>query len=269
MKKLVSVLMILCLVPLIVSCNDNDSLLAQITNGDNFPSQATNSETTSSESLTNSCTTSENEYNQESSSTSSTRSSEEASNNSSKENSSNTSSNTSSTNKNTYKQATDRDNNVTVDSNGIVSITIPKWFLLKMEPNFNYQLTDKEVNSYKFISITKNSDGSATYKIGYNDYHGFLIITKSSVNGVVNKYKNNIWFSEISADSGYNNIKIYTNYDSLEEFDDDFGVYITMSGIQTTFYQYVNYNFSVGTTITVYNKDNVILETYKFPDLIK
>lgn len=267
MKKLFSVLIILCIVPLVVSCNDNDSLLNKITNGDNFSSQATNTET-SSESLTNSSVSSENEYNQESSSTSGTSSSEVESSNSSNDSSSNTS-NTSSTSKNTYKQATDRDNNVTVDSNGIVSITIPKWFLLKMEPNFNYQLTDKEANTYKFTSITKNADGSATYKIGYNDYHGFLLITKSSVNGVVNKYKNNIWFSEISADSGFNNIKIYTKYNSLEEFDDDFGVYIAMSGIQTTFYQYVNYNCSVGTTITVYNKDNVLLETYKFPDLIK
>ena len=269
MKKLFSVLIILCIVPLVVSCNDNDSLLNKITNGDNFSSQATNTETTSSESSTNSSVSSENEYNQESSSTSGTSSSEVESSNSSNDSSSNTYSNTSSTSKNTYKQATDRDNNVTVDSNGIVSITIPKWFLLKMEPNFNYQLTDKEANTYKFTSITKNANGSATYKIGYNDYHGFLLITKSSVNGVVNKYKNNIWFSEISADSGFNNIKIYTKYNSLEEFDDDFGVYIAMSGIQTTFYQYVNYNCSVGTTITVYNKDNVLLETYKFPDLIK
>ena len=268
MKKLFSLLMILCTIPLIVSCNDNDSLLNKITNGDNFSSQATNAET-SSESLTNSSVSSENEYNQKSSSTSGTSSSEVESSNSSNDSSSNTYSNTSSASKNTYKQATDRDNNVTVDSNGIVSITIPKWFLLKMEPNFNYQLTDKEANTYKFTSITKNANGSATYKIGYNDYHGFLLITKSSVNGVVNKYKNNIWFSEISADSGFNNIKIYTKYNSLEEFDDEFSVYVALSGVQTTFYQYVNYNYSVGTTITVYNKDNVLLETYKFPDLIK
>lgn len=130
-------------------------------------------------------------------------------------------------------------------------------------------MTNKEVNEYKFKSVTKNSDGSATYKIGYNDYHGMLLMSQSSVNSVVYKYKHNIWFSEIDADAGYNNIKIYTKYNSLEDFDDDFSAYIALSGLQTTFYQYMHFNYSVGTTITVYNKDNAVLETYKFPDLLK
>ena len=173
------------------------------------------------------------------------------------------------TSKNNYKQATDSDNNVTVDANGIVSITVPKWFLLKMEPDYDYKLTNEEANTYNFKSVTKNSDGSATFKIGYNDYHKFLLITKSSVNAVVNKYKHNIWFSEIKADDGYNNIKISTKYNLLEDFDEDFSIYIAATGIQTTFYQYLHYNYSVGTTITVYNKDNVLLATYKFPDLLK
>ncbi|MBQ5598236.1 MAG: hypothetical protein IIU66_07080 [Clostridia bacterium] len=265
MKKILYGLMVLCIVPIIVSCNGNERVSSQIANN----------ETVSSESsiLTNSAsTTSENENNhKEEASTSNpyTSSTEKTSSNSSKNNTSVTTSNTNVTGKNSYKQATDSDNNVKVDSDGIVSITIPKWFLLKMEPDYNYQLTEKEANTYKFTSVTKNADGSATYKIGYNDYHGFLLKSQSSVNAVVYKYKNNIWFSEIDADAGYNNIKIYTKYNSLEDFDDDFGVYIAMSGLQTTFYQYMNYNCSVGATITVYNKDNILLETYEFPDLLK
>lgn len=173
------------------------------------------------------------------------------------------------TNANNYKQPSDSDNNIKIADDGTVSITIPKWFLFKIEPDYNYQLTNKEVNEYKFKSVTKNSDGSATYKIGYNDYHGMLLMSQSSVNAVVYKYKHNIWFSEIDADAGYNNIKIYTKYNSLEDFGDDFGAYIALSGLQTTFYQYMHFNYSVGTTITVYNKDNAVLETYKFPDLLK
>ena len=173
------------------------------------------------------------------------------------------------TNANNYKQPSDSDNNIKIADDGTVSITIPKWFLFKIEPDYNYQLTNKEVNEYKFKSVTKNSDGSATYKIGYNDYHGMLLMSQSSVNAVVYKYKHNIWFSKIDADAGYNNIKIYTKYNSLEDFDDDFGAYIALSGLQTTFYQYMHFNYSVGTTITVYNKDNAVLETYKFPNSLK
>lgn len=168
-----------------------------------------------------------------------------------------------------YRQATDSDDNVTVSREGIVSITIPKWFLLKMEPGFNYTLTETEKNLYRFISVSKNADGSATYKIGYNDYHGFLLISRSNVNAVVNKYKHNTWFTEIRSDAGFSDIQIYTMYTTLEEFDDEFGLYIAMSGVQTTFYQYLNYNYSVGTTITVYNKDNIVLGSYRFPDLLK
>ena len=170
MKKILYGLMVLCIVPIIVSCNGNERVSSQIANN----------ETVSSESsiLTNSAsTTSENENNhKEEASTSNpfTSSAEKTSSNSSKNNTSVTTSNTNVTGKNSYKQATDSDNNVTVDSDGIVSITIPKWFLLKMEPDYNYQLTEKEANTYKFTSVTKNADGSATYKIGYNDYHGFF-----------------------------------------------------------------------------------------------
>ena len=157
MKKILYGLMVLCIVPIIVSCNGNERVSSQIANN----------ETVSSESsiLTNSASTTSNPF---------TSSTEKTSSNSSKNNTSVTTSNTNVTGKNSYKQATDSDNNVTVDSDGIVSITIPKWFLLKMEPDYNYQLTEKEANTYKFTSVTKNADGSATYKIGYNDYHGFF-----------------------------------------------------------------------------------------------
>ena len=263
------------MVSIIVSCS-NENKSTQITNGSYTSSQTTSEASTSLESstVTNpSNTTSKKENPQEEDKTSSnntyTSIPEETSSTSSKNSSSVVSQNTNVSSKNTYKQPTDSDNNITVDGDGIVSITIPKWFLLKMEPDFNYQLTDKEINEYKFINITKNADGSATYKIGYNDYHRFLLISQSSVNAVVYKYKHNIWFSKTDADAGYNNIKIYTKYDSLDKFDNDFGVYIAMSGLQTTFYQYINYNYSVSTTITVYNKDNVLLETYNFPDLLK
>ena len=256
MKNVLSVLLAICIAFLIVSCNSNENVSSQITSSVSASSKKANTLAVSSESsiVTSSV---------------SAISKEETSSNSSKSNTSVIASNTNVTSKNTYKQATDSDNNITVASDGTVSITIPKWFLLKTEPDYNYQLTDKEANVYKFKSVIKNADGSATYKIGYNDYYGFLLISQSNVNAVVNKYKNNIWFSKIDCDAGYNNIKIYTKYNSLEDFDDDFGVYIAMSGLQTTFYQYMNYNYSVGTTITVYNKENVVLASYKFPDLLK
>ena len=122
---------------------------------------------------------------------------------------------------------------------------------------------------YKFTSVTKNADGSATYKVAYNDYHKFLVLTKSAVNAVIYEYSNNVWFSKIEADDGYNNINIHTKYDSLDAFDDGFDIYISLSGLQTTFYQYMNYNYNVGTTIKVYNKDNTLLKTYKFPELLQ
>lgn len=168
-----------------------------------------------------------------------------------------------------FKQPTDNDNNITVANDGTVSITIPKWFLLKIEPDYDYKLTDKEANIYKFKSVTKNADGSATYTVSYNDYHKFLLTSKSAVNAVVYEYSNNVWFSKIEADEGYNNIKIYTKYDSLDNFDEGFGIYISLSGLQASFYQYMHYDYNVGTTITVYNKDNVVLGTYKFPELLK
>lgn len=168
-----------------------------------------------------------------------------------------------------FKKPTDKDNNVSVAEDGTVSITVPKWFLQKIEPNYDYTLTDKEANIYKFTSVAKNSDGSATYKIPYNDYHKLLLTSKSAVNAVVYEYSNNVWFSKIQNDDGYNNIKIYTKYDSLDNFDDGFGIYISLSGLQTTFYQYMHYNYNVGTTIEVYNKDNTLLATYKFPDMLK
>ena len=169
----------------------------------------------------------------------------------------------------TFKQPTDKDNNISVAKDGTVSIKVPKWFLLKIEPDYDYTLTDKEANIYKFMGVTKNSDGSATYKIKYNDYHKFLLTAKSAVNAVVYEYSNNVWFSKIESDDGYNNIKIYTKYDSLDNFDDGFNIYISLSGLQATFYQYMHYNYSVGTTITVYNKNNAVLATYKFPELLK
>lgn len=174
-----------------------------------------------------------------------------------------------SSNDNALKKPTDKDNNVSVDQDGTVSITIPKWFLLKIEPNYDYKLTDKEANIYKFTSVTKNADGSATYKVPYNDYHKFLLTSKSAVNAVVYEYSNNVWFSKIENDDGYNNINIYTKYNSLDNFDDGFDIYISLSGLQATFYQYAHYNYNVGTTIKVYNKDNNLLATYKFPEQLK
>lgn len=178
--------------------------------------------------------------------------------------------NTTSLNSSTpFKQPTDKDKNISVAKDGTVSIKVPKWFLFKIEPDYDYTLTDKEANIYKFTSVTKNSDGSATYKVKYNDYHKFLLTSKSAVNAVVYEYSNNVWFSKIENDDGYNNIKIYTKYNSLNDFDDGFGIYISLSGLQATFYQYMHYNYSVGTTITVYNKNNDVLATYKFPELLK
>lgn len=174
-----------------------------------------------------------------------------------------------SSNDNTSKKPTDKDNNVSVAQDGTVSITIPKWLLFKVEPNYDYKLTDKEANIYKFTSVTKNADGSATYKVPYNDYHKFLLTAKSAVNAVVYEYSNNVWFSKIENDDGYNNINIYTKYNSLDNFDDGFDIYISLSGLQATFYQYVHYNYNVGTTIKVYNKDNNLLATYKFPEQLK
>ena len=170
---------------------------------------------------------------------------------------------------NTFKQPTDKDNNISVAKDGTVSITIPKWLLQKTEPNYDYKLTDKEANIYKFTSVTKNADGSATYTVTYNDYHKFLLTAKSAVNAVVYEYSNNVWFSKIETDDGYNNIKIYTKYNTLDNFDDGFDIYISLSGLQATFYQYMNCNYNVGTTIYVYNKDNAVLATYKFPELLK
>ena len=271
MKKFTYILLALCIVFSIVSCSNGN---ASSQNSDSIytSSQTTSGKTTSSEStiVTNSSDTTSPKKDNQGENTSlisaNTSTTKETSSNSSKINS-DTALNTNVTSKNTYKQPTDNDRNITVGNDGIVSITIPKWFLLKMDPNYNYRLTDKEINTYKFISVAKNADASATYKIGYNDYHGFLLMSKSSVNSVVYKYKHNIWFSETNVDAGYHNIKIYTKYESLKDFDDDFGFYIAKTGLQTTFYQYIHYNYSVGTTITVYNKENVLLQTYNFPEL--
>ena len=259
---------------ILTSCSGGN-VSSQITSSDYISSQSVNDETTSSEpskEINASNTTSKKEENEgDKSSLNSTYTStpKETSSTSSKDTVSVTAPDTNVTSKNPYNQPTDSDNNIKVSGDGVVSITIPKWFLLKMEPDYNYQLTDKEVNEYKFISVAKNADGSATYKIGYNDYHGFLLKSQSSVNAVVYKYKHNIWFDKTDVDAGYNNIKIYTKYNSLEDFDDDFGVYVAMSGLQTTFYQYMHYNYSVGTSITVYNKDNVVLATHTFPEILK
>ncbi|MBE6762601.1 MAG: hypothetical protein E7551_10020 [Ruminococcaceae bacterium] len=269
MKKFLFVLMIFLLVPTIVSCSGGESLSSQNTSIDARSSEATNILNTTTSKTED--TTVEISGDGQNSSVNSTipASSEKVVSNSSKNSTSVISASSNNIGKNNYKQATDSDNNVTVDANGIVSITIPKWFLLKMEPDYNYQLTAEEANTYNFKSVTKNFDGSATFKIGYNDYYKFLLISKSSVNAVVSSYKHNVWFSEIKADEGFNNIKISTKYNSLEDFDENFAVYIAESGIQTTYYQYLHYNYSVGTTITVYNKDNVLLATYEFPDLLK
>ena len=269
MKKFLFVLMIFLLVPTIVSCSGGESLSSQNTSIDASSSEATNILNTTTSKTED--TTVEISGDGQNSSVNSTipASSEKAVSNSSKNSTSVIISSSNVTSKNNYKQATDNDNNVKIDANGIVSITVPKWFLLKMEPDYDYKLTNEEANTYNFKSVTKNSDGSATFKIGYNDYHKFLLITKSSVNAVVNKYKHNIWFFEVKSDEGFNNVKISTKYNSLEDFDEDFAIYIAATGIQTTFYQYLHYNYSVGTTITVYNKDNLLLATYKFPDLLK
>ncbi|MBQ7045450.1 MAG: hypothetical protein IJN65_03040 [Clostridia bacterium] len=271
MKRILSVLMALCMLLSLVSCGNNNDTSSQNKDEEYISSQTEDTKTSSdsAESTSSNNPTSKTDSAKTSTSKPKTSTDDKPSDNSSKNNTTVTTSSTPVTSKINYKQATDTDNNVTVDGDGIVSITVPKWFLLKTEPDYNYQLTDEEKNTYNFTSVTKNADGSATYKIGYNDYHKFLLLSKSSVNAIVYKYKHNTWFSEISADTGYNNIKIYTKYNSLEDFDSDFGLYIAASGLQTTFYQYMNYNCSVGTTITVYNKDNVLLATYKFPDLLK
>ncbi|MBO5106077.1 MAG: hypothetical protein J6C29_04175 [Clostridia bacterium] len=270
-KRTLSLLLMFIIVFCLVAC-DNDDTTSNADLSSNTTTES-DSEKTTDKNVTQSTEEIESTQNDSNSETSNPSSSSKT--NTSKNNitsittSKNKPTSTNVTSNNAYKQATDSDNNVTVDGDGTVSITIPKWFLFKIEPDYNYKLTDKEVNEYKFKSVAKKSDGSATYKIGYNDYYRFLLISQTSVNSVVNKYKHNIWFTKIDVDAGYNNIKIYTKYTSLEDFDDDFEVYIALSGLQTTFYQYMNYNYSVGTTITVYNKDNTVLETYKFPDLLK
>lgn len=272
-KRILSLLLMLVIAICLVACNEYE-ITSNTASVNNEALTENDSEETSDENITESAENKEEiESSQKDSSSKASKPDSSSKSNKSEVSVTTTTSTTKPADVNTsssnYKQATDKDKNVTVASDGTVSITIPKWFLLKMEPDYDYKLTDKEANSYKFKSVEKNADGSATYKIGYNDYHGFLLISQSSVNAVVYKYKHNIWFSKIDADAGYNNIKIYTKYNSLEDFDDDFGAYIALSGLQTTFYQYMHLNYSVGTTITVYNKDNAVLETYKFPDLLK
>lgn len=168
-----------------------------------------------------------------------------------------------------YKQPSDGDGNVIVGSNGTVKFTIPKWLLLLTEPDFDYKLTDTEKNEYKFTGINKNSDGSATYSIGYNDYHKFRLIMGSSTTASVTDFKKLSTVRDVQYSNGYGKVKIFTTYLSIDEIDGQFSNLLLVAGIKTTTYQYISFYDAVGTEIEIYDKDDNLIGVSKYPDVIK
>jgi hypothetical protein len=169
-----------------------------------------------------------------------------------------------------YKQPTDGDGNIKVSStNGTVQITMPKWLLLLTEPDFDYTLTDTEKNEYNFTGITKNSDGSATYSIGYNDYHRFRLIFGSSTTASVTDFKKLSTVRKVDYNEGYGKVKIYTTYSTVDELDDRFSAMLLVAGLKTTTYQYFSAYDSIGTDIEIYDKNDNLIGVSKYPDVLK
>ena len=171
----------------------------------------------------------------------------------------------------TYKQPTDSDGNVRVGSDGTVYITMPEWLLLLVEPDFDYQLTDTEKNEYNFTGIKKNSDGSATYSIGYNDYFRFCLLFLSDTKGDITsmKWLATVDLAELEEDGGVKNIKIHTTHEDMSTLnrDTELLTHAVAAGLSVTVYQYFDMSQSVGSVFEYYSKDGELLGTSTFPDL--
>lgn len=170
-----------------------------------------------------------------------------------------------------YRQPTDTDKNVTIGTDGIATITLPKWLLLLTEPDFNYQLTEKEKNEYRFIGIRKNADGSATYTIDQNDFHRCRLILSSNANALVSGLKQLNTVNDVKFTHGqYNKLKVYTTHTTAAQVqgDNTLAQKIIAAGLQATVVQYFDIDQSVGCVFEIYDSDNALLATSTFPDIL-
>lgn len=171
-----------------------------------------------------------------------------------------------------YPQPTDRDGNIKVLSDGTVQITIPQWLLLLVEPDFNYQLTEQEKTEYKFTGITKNSDGSATYSVGYNDAARYRLILGSQINGSISGLKKLSTVTKVEfTQHEYGTVKIYTTHRDAAQLQGDQPLLTnTLAiGISATVYQYFHMGQSVGCTLQFYNADGALIATSPYPALLQ
>lgn len=171
-----------------------------------------------------------------------------------------------------YRQPTDTDGNVVIKNNGVAELTLPKWLLLLTEPDFNYQLTDKEKTEYQFTGIRKNSDGSATYFIDQNDFHRCRLILSSNANGLISGLKNISTVKDVQYTHGqYATVKVYTTHNSVValQADNDLAQKIVAAGLESTVVQYFDIDQNVGCVFELYGADNALLAVSAFPDLLR
>ncbi len=173
---------------------------------------------------------------------------------------------------NKYRQPTDTDGNVVIGSDGIAKITMPKWLLLLTEPDFNYQLTEKEKKDYRFTGIAKNADGSATYTIDQNDFHRCRLVFTSNANGLVSGLEKLSTVTDVEFTyAQYGKIKVYTAHSDATQLQADttLAQSIVAAGLQVTVVQYFDIDQSIGSTFEIYGANGTLLATTKFPTVLQ
>lgn len=172
----------------------------------------------------------------------------------------------------TYRKPTDSDGNIKVGDDGIVHITIPEWLLLLVEPDFDYTLTDKEKNELNFLGVTKNSDGSATYDIGYNDSFKNHLMLATNTHGMISGLEKLDSVTEVEFTYyDIKTVKIFTTHTSAEDISGDTQLTagVLNAGLYTTVYQYYHLDYNVGSVFEIYGSDNTLLATSTYPDVLR
>lgn len=171
-----------------------------------------------------------------------------------------------------YRQPSDSDGNVVIGNDGIAELTLPKWLLLLTEPDFNYQLTEKEKTEYRFTGIRKNSDGSATYLIEQNDFHRCRLILSSNANAVISGLKRISTVRDVQYTQGqYTTVKVYTSHNSVEtlQADNNLAQNIVVAGLEAIVVQYFDIDQNVGCAFELYSADQTLLSTSVFPNVLR
>lgn len=149
---------------------------------------------------------------------------------------------------------------------GNVTVTVPKWILFSLDPDYDYKTTTTD-QSFGVIKTEKNANGSATFTFDtYNNYYKTVLLTVSTGNASCSSIRiKNASVTKVEHDEKFKTVKVYTTYQTESEIEQNVMADIIVAGFAVTNSQFFDHKNTLGSTFEIYNMQNQCIATSNFP----